>query len=155
MNSLIAPVSSKLRPRFPGLEFHYVVHYADTDDWRSVPEEGFASFEYRIHFGKGKIRSRDASPVRKQDKDSIWFYEMSERFSLSAVQVIRMFLCRLHVILRLGFEDADKYDQHLHSSNLVIGIDRVPANNKDDLQTQIIFAKRDKSPERDSKKTKK
>lgn len=55
-------VSSKLRPRFPGLEFHYVVHYADTDEWRSVPEGGFASFEYRIHFGKGKIQSRDASP---------------------------------------------------------------------------------------------
>ena len=45
-------LSKKLKARYPGLEYHRVVLYADVDEWVPVPDEGIAAFEYRIHFGR-------------------------------------------------------------------------------------------------------
>lgn len=53
-------LSAELKKRFPGLEYHRVLHYADVNEWSPVPDNGIAAFEYRIGFGQvGKKEKRE------------------------------------------------------------------------------------------------
>ena len=55
-------LSAELKKRFPGLEYHLVIHYADVDEWRRVSKNGTAAFEYRIVFGQvGKEERKETN----------------------------------------------------------------------------------------------